>query len=596
MIRLNPQKISAQKLSYIFALIAILSSCFIVVSIYITTSNLTQLRKINNDKFIAENASKNFKTSSNYLNHETWLYLVTKDPVHMQNYINELALNKSKKESINIVSTLYLTTIERTSILTANKTFNKVVNFQLQALRLTSEAIGLSPSQMPKLVRDFPLSSVEQNLPNYKKLELAKNIFFKEAYQEGLNKINLNIDTFLTNYSNRLNQESEGTTLANLNTLKIALINISLVVFLVLLVTYLCFKFIFKPLSYYNKTLLNFNNSDNANTIKLEEQGSLELKNLARAFNKVTNSLKSKTRSLKKQLKHRQTLEKFSETLLFHGDIENNELIVTEQYKNIYGSTVLCLDDPTVLKKIKTRVHPDDVNCLLNIPNKIKNGLLEGQKDYRLLNSNGSYTWNNIKYKVVSSQGNRPNKFYGRIINIDKRKRTINKLKELVTLDLHSGLLNHVTTFKKIESFLKSEKGKNNSHALLVIDIDDFKNINDTMGHQMGDFVIKKIADILLETFSPKDIVGRIGGDEFMVLIKNQPGEEILKKTIASINHKFHHIKVPNKELINISASIGIAIYNKDEQSFEELFKKADQSQYNVKSHNKDSFQIYNHV
>lgn len=593
MIKLNPKKISAQKLSYIFALIAILSSCFVVISIYITTNNLTQLRKISNDKFIAETASKNFKNSANYLNHETWLYLVTKDPIHMQNYIDELSLNKSQEESINILSNLYLTNIERSSILTANKIANKMFNLQIQVLRLTSEAIGLSPNQMPKLVRDFPLSDFEQNLPNSKKLEFAKDLFFNLDYQEGLNNIHLNIDNFSTNYSSRLNRESEGTTLSNLNALKIALVNISLVVFLVLLVTYLCFKFIFKPLAYYDKTLLNSKDNEN---IKLEARGSLELKNLAHAFNKVATSLKSKTKILKKQLQHRQTLEEFSETVLFHGNIETSKLIFTEQYKNIYGSTVIHFNDPKVIEKIKARVHPDDVNSILNIPNNIKNGRLEENKDYRLLNSNGTYTWNNIKYKVVLDENKKPNKIYGRIINIDERKRTINKLKELVTLDLHSGLLNHVTTFNRIDSFLKSEKGKNNSHALLGIDIDDFKNINDTLGHQMGDFVIKKISDILLETFNPKDIVGRIGGDEFMVLIKNQPGETILKKTIASINHKFHHIKSPNKDLINISASIGVAIYNKDEQSFEELFKKADQSQYNVKSHNKDSFQIYNHT
>ena len=588
--KLKPKRINAQNLSYIFALIAIIASCFAVVSIYITTENLTQLRKINNDRFIAEKAVKNFKAASNYLNRETWLYTVTKDPLHMQNYINELNSTKSKDHAIETLVGLKLTPIENSSALKANHTSNELSAYQIEILRLTSEGIGLLPSQMPKTIRDFSLPPSINKLSASNKLEYAKNLIFNKPYQNSIRSINNNIENFSTSLTSRLNQETEATTLANLNHLKMSLVTVSSIGLLILLVTYLVFKFIFNPLAYYDETLLSSNIDEDIN---LEQRGAKELKDLAYAFNIVTGKLKTKTIALKSEIQHRQALEEFSETVLFHGNINSDKIIFTEQYAGIYGSNTLSLKDPLVIAKMKKRVHPDDVNAILAIPCEMENGVLKGSRDYRILNDNGSYTWSNIKYKVIPAKESRFSNFYGRIIDIDEKKRTINKLEKLAALDLHSGLLNHHTTFKRIAAFLKSEYGRNKSHALVVIDIDDFKDINDTLGHQVGDLVIKKIADILLNTFPPSDIIGRIGGDEFMVLIKNQQGSEALKQTIETINNKFHNIKDLNNNTINISASIGISIYDKDGKSFDELFQKADQSQYHVKTANKNSYRIY---
>lgn len=589
--KFKQKRISAQNLSYVFALIAIISSFFAVISIYITTDNLSQLRKINSNKFIAETAVKNFKTASNYLNNETLLYTITKDPIHLKNFANELTLNKSREKALDKLFKLNLTTIEHSNALNANYTSNIIVNYQIESLRLTSEGLGLSPNQIPKIIQDFSLPPSIEKLPDSDKLEYAQNLIFNKPYQEKIISINNSINNFSESFSSRLNQSTEATTLANLNHLKMSLITVALIGLLILLVTYLVFKFIFKPLTYYDKTLL-FHNIDE--DITLEQRGAKELKDLAYAFNKVTNKLKTKTAALENEIQHRQALEEFSETILFHGDVASEEIIFTERYTNIYGSSTLSLKDPKLIAKLKTRVHPDDVNSVLAIPIKIKNGILEGKTDYRILNANGSYTWNNIKYKVVPAKKNRSSKFYGRIIDIDEKKCTINKLEKLATLDLHSGLLNHHTTFERIGTFLKSKEGKNNSHALAVIDIDDFKYINDTLGHQMGDFAIKKIASVLLSTFNSNDIIGRIGGDEFMVLIKNQPGLETINQTIETINHKLHNIKDLNNNSISISASIGISIYNADGTSFEELFKKADQSQYKIKTNNKSNYQLYN--
>lgn len=588
--KLKPKRINAQNLSYVFALIAIIASCFAVVSIYITTENLTQLRKINNDRFVAEEAIKNFKTASNYLNRETWLYTTTKDPLHMQNYINELTLTKSKERAIENLASLKLTTIENSSALKANRTSNNLSTYQIEILRLTSDAIGLLPSQMPKTIRDFSLPPSINKLSASNKLEYAKNLILQESYQNAIYSINSNVENFSNSFTSRLNQETEATTLANLNHLQMSLVTVSSIGLLILLVTYLVFKFIFNPLTYYDETLLSSNIEED---ITLEQRGAKELKDLAYAFNNITSKLKAKTMALKDEMQHRKAVEEFSETVLFHGNINSGEIVFTEKYANIYGTPTLSLKDPLAIATLKSRVHPDDVNAILAIPCEMENGSLKGSKDYRILNANGTYTWSNIKYKVIPAKEYRFSNFYGRIIDINEKKCTIDKLEKLAALDLHSGLLNHHTTFNRIDTFLKSEKGKHNSHALLVIDIDDFKDINDTFGHQVGDLVIKKIADILLSSFSSNDIVGRIGGDEFMVLIKNQCCLDFLEKKITTLNNNLHNITDLNNNKINISASIGVSIYEKDGKSFEELFQKADQSQYHVKTANKNNYRIY---
>ena len=125
--------------------------------------------------------------------------------------------------------------------------------------------------------------------------------------------------------------------------------------------------------------------------------------------------------------------------------------------------------------------------------------------------------------------------------------------------------------------------------AFYIIDLDHFKEANDTYGHQFGDKILVEFSKNLRKKFRPNDCIGRFGGDEFVVIIENLP-------TIEIVNRKARDIKQVAKDLIidgvnpKITASIGIAIVSQDGLDYETVFKAADEALYYVKANGRDGF------
>ncbi|MEG2833326.1 MAG: diguanylate cyclase, partial [Ruthenibacterium sp.] len=134
----------------------------------------------------------------------------------------------------------------------------------------------------------------------------------------------------------------------------------------------------------------------------------------------------------------------------------------------------------------------------------------------------------------------------------------------------------------------------NGRHALMVLDIDDFKGINDTLGHAFGDLVLIDVSAKLKTAFRSNDIVGRIGGDEFSVLMKNIPDTGSVLKKGAELSKLFHQTYVGEKQQCKISCSIGMIITEADaDESFETLYRKADAALYQAKQSGKNRFVLY---
>lgn len=131
--------------------------------------------------------------------------------------------------------------------------------------------------------------------------------------------------------------------------------------------------------------------------------------------------------------------------------------------------------------------------------------------------------------------------------------------------------------------------------ALYIIDLDHFKEINDTKGHQFGDIVLQEFSLHLKKCFRPYDCIARFGGDEFMVIIDHLPGTEIIIRKAEMINQIARELEIDG-ENAKISASIGIAIIPQHGTVYEEIFKAADKSLYFVKKNGRDGFHCENLV
>ena len=158
--------------------------------------------------------------------------------------------------------------------------------------------------------------------------------------------------------------------------------------------------------------------------------------------------------------------------------------------------------------------------------------------------------------------------------------------------DEMTGLRNKGSLTREINEYLLDPS--KNQGLLMVLDIDRFKSINDTYGHDIGDSVITQLGHLLFDRFTNNEIVGRFGGDEFIIFIENNNDVDIaiaIAKEIVSIVSE--NVKLPNKKE-RLSISIGIAIYNGQEKNYSELFKKADNALYQAKADAKNRYHVYN--
>lgn len=172
-----------------------------------------------------------------------------------------------------------------------------------------------------------------------------------------------------------------------------------------------------------------------------------------------------------------------------------------------------------------------------------------------------------------------------------KTHKASQELEEKADTDQLTGLSNKSATERKIKEYM-TETPKAPG-MLILFDVDNFKKINDTMGHSFGDEVLQALGQQISTNFRVTDVVGRIGGDEFMVFLKNINGEEIVQREAAKINFFFRNFTVGSYVKYSPTASIGVAMFPKDGDNFEKLYKAADSALYQSKKNGKNQLTFY---
>ena len=170
----------------------------------------------------------------------------------------------------------------------------------------------------------------------------------------------------------------------------------------------------------------------------------------------------------------------------------------------------------------------------------------------------------------------------------------IKKVNAQKDTDELTGLNNKAALTRKINKYMNNES--NNKGILFILDINYFKTINDAYGHDVGDSVLNELGNYLSNKFNSEEIVGRFGGDEFVIFLKNEDSvdtalkiaEEIVSETSGSI-------KLPTDQ-VNFSVNIGMAIYHGQEKNYSELFKKADIALYKTKDNRQEKYSLYQDI
>ena len=175
-------------------------------------------------------------------------------------------------------------------------------------------------------------------------------------------------------------------------------------------------------------------------------------------------------------------------------------------------------------------------------------------------------------------------------INMKRQRELIRS----ASIDELTNIYNKSTAEHSIDRYLKTTYTISGVQAFLMFDVDCFKSVNDTYGHTTGDRVLAAIGASLLSVFRDSDIKGRIGGDEFCVLMKNVASKEIAERKAKQLIESIQQIKIDEFPDLSVSISVGIAYAPNNGKSYIELSKCADKALYETKKNGKNGYTVYN--
>lgn len=239
-------------------------------------------------------------------------------------------------------------------------------------------------------------------------------------------------------------------------------------------------------------------------------------------------------------------------------------------------------------------IHLDDFASLQNqIQQLIDSQMKIYHSEHQCYRKDNESIWVSITISLVHDQENKPAFFVVQVQNITLQKKAEERLRHMAYHDPLTGLANRNKLEQFINQILAQSRRHQESFALLFIDLDRFKNINDTIGHEAGDLLLQIIADRLKGAIRNTDLVARLGGDEFVIVVTDVHKSE----AVAVIAHKIlesvmQAVVVKGQELY-ITTSIGISLYPFDGQHMQTLMKNADLALYRAKEHGKNNYQFY---
>lgn len=235
--------------------------------------------------------------------------------------------------------------------------------------------------------------------------------------------------------------------------------------------------------------------------------------------------------------------------------------------------------------------HPEDVPHVTKFS---KSCINTGRTafDARLLKADGSSLWCHVYIAIIESREKQPYKILGLFMDIDKNKREAELFRFQADREPLTQFYNKAATAALISKRLNEDNGIR--HSLLLLDIDHFKNVNDTMGHLAGDALISEIAKRLQLIFRSNDILGRVGGDEFVIFVSGLSNRTHLQKKVQEISEAFAGLTFSDYSGQKITVSIGVTTTTAVATTYEILFTQADKALYEAKETGRNTAVFYN--
>ena len=278
-------------------------------------------------------------------------------------------------------------------------------------------------------------------------------------------------------------------------------------------------------------------------------------------------------------------ISEISNEWFFAYDIETKNI---QYYGKIAEARNHCRSVPLSLRDDLTNnyVHKDDQEDYLKLVANIEKGIYE-QYDIRYKQLDGTYRYFRYIYQNIYNEKNELTHIVGKSLDVHEQK----ILERRSKIDLLTGCYNKITAEHIIAEILVKQKKA--PHALFIVDIDNFKGINDNLGHFAGDQALRDVSASLKKAFRGTDIIARIGGDEFIVFVENTSDIKTLEQKAQTIAKAFNKKYSDDNTDYYISGSIGIALYPQAGKNYVDLYKASDRALYQAKLLGKNQYVFY---
>jgi len=262
---------------------------------------------------------------------------------------------------------------------------------------------------------------------------------------------------------------------------------------------------------------------------------------------------------------------------------------------NLKGASLLGREKSTLIRKPFSRfVNRDDQDKYYFLRNNILKQMTQQTCELRLQKKDGAIF--HVQLECMPVQDNKDNDIRLRIVmsDITERKRMEETIKNLAYHDVLTGLPNRMLFADHLNLALSQASRSGNIVAVLYMDLDNFKTINDSLGHSVGDQLLKAAANRLQSCLRESDTVARLGGDEYVILLPITTHEEDVVVTVTKIISAFQESFFIDEHKLHVTVSAGISLYPLDGKDVDTLLKNADAAMYKAKEKGKNSFQFYN--
>jgi diguanylate cyclase (GGDEF)-like protein/PAS domain S-box-containing protein len=317
-----------------------------------------------------------------------------------------------------------------------------------------------------------------------------------------------------------------------------------------------------------------------------------ELDELAAAINRMRDKTRAALAALQSSEEQFQLATEAADVGLWDWDPRSNATYMSPVFKRQIGYR----DEevPNRYEEWESRLHPEDhARTLTMVQDYLAGRVPNYEVEYRLRHKDGSYRWFLSRGAVQRDEAGEAARMLGVQVDITERRRAEEQVGRLAHYDSLTGLPNRVLFADRLDQAMIESDRHGRLVGVAFLDLDRFKNINDTLGHDAGDQLLKAVAERLTGAVRKGDTVARLSGDEFTLILADMGHMDdvvrVAQKVLDAFTQPFH---VAGREL-HMTASLGITLYPFDVKDVSGLLRNADIAMYRAKEHGRNTYQFY---